>query len=546
MFYIYYILSLFTLGSIILINKNTKVNKYLSLLAGFISIAGISYIKIGDVVNYSTTTTSIINILTVSYLSYIFTLGFGIILAIYIFHSIASEKTNYKEISLGILYATSGIVLASLTHLFLIFIFIEIMSITAIFIILQNNQDTKNSIIAAKIYTLIHILSGSLLLVGIIFYLKIFNIHHILKIDRFDYIYQYFILIGLLINLALPPFSIWLTKGYSNSSPNSSILLSAFTTKVTLLLLLKFFSGLSYLIYIGIYISIIGLILSLLTPNIREILAYSIIQSLGIIIILISISTNSMKVAISLTAYSNIIYKSLYFLIISLIINQTQKYHLNDLRGILKSNPFLSISIILLALTSLGFPLTGNYLGKSIIATEIHKIHNPLISYSVQILTALFSLNIALRLPYILIFQKPLQTVNKINLTRSNIAIITIGLISLQLPYILSFIKVNLLLFNFSNILHALEIFLIGVIIFMAVIKLLNKIQGINFNPQINIHPILHKYQDVNYIQILKDIFNPNNYPYIYDYTRKISPISLNFICSILLLTSIILIITIF
>ena len=80
----------------------------------------------------------------------------------------------------------------------------------------------------------------------------------------------------------------------------------------------------------------------------------------------------------------------------------------------------------------------------------------------------------------------------------------------------------------------------------MAVIKLLNKIQGINFNPQINIHPILHKYQDVNYIQILKDIFNPNNYPYIYDYTRKISPISLNFICSILLLTSIILIITIF
>jgi multicomponent Na+:H+ antiporter subunit D len=546
MFYIYYILSLFTLGSIILINKNTKVNKYLSLLAGFISIAGISYIKIGDVVNYSTTTTGIINILTVSYLSYIFTLGFGIILAIYIFHSIASEKTNYKEISLGILYATSGIVLASLTHLFLIFIFIEIMSITAIFIILQNNQDTKNSIIAAKIYTLIHILSGSLLLVGIIFYLKIFNIHHILKIDRFDYIYQYFILIGLLINLALPPFSIWLTKGYSNSSPNSSILLSAFTTKVTLLLLLKFFSGLSYLIYIGIYISIIGLILSLLTPNIREILAYSIIQSLGIIIILISISTNSMKVAISLTAYSNIIYKSLYFLIISLIINQTQKYHLNDLRGILKSNPFLSISIILLALTSLGFPLTGNYLGKSIIATEIHKIHNPLISYSVQILTALFSLNIALRLPYILIFQKPLQTVNKINLTRSNIAIITIGLISLQLPYILSFIKVNLLLFNFSNILHALEIFLIGVIIFMAVIKLLNKIQGINFNPQINIHPILHKYQDVNYIQILKDIFNPNNYPYIYDYTRKISPISLNFICSILLLTSIILIITIF
>jgi multicomponent Na+:H+ antiporter subunit D len=546
MFYIYYILSLFTLGSIILINKNTKVNKYLSLLAGFISIAGISYIKIGDVVNYSTTTASIINILTVSYLSYIFTLGFGIILAIYIFHSIASEKTNYKEISLGILYATSGIVLASLTHLFLIFIFIEIMSITAIFIILQNNQDTKNSIIAAKIYTLIHILSGSLLLVGIIFYLKIFNIHHILKIDRFDYIYQYFILIGLLINLALPPFSIWLTKGYSNSSPNSSILLSAFTTKVTLLLLLKFFSGLSYLIYIGIYISIIGLILSLLTPNIREILAYSIIQSLGIIIILISISTNSMKVAISLTAYSNIIYKSLYFLIVSLIINQTQKYHLNDLRGILKSNPFLSISIILLALTSLGFPLTGNYLGKSIIATEIHKIHNPLISYSVQILTALFSLNIALRLPYILIFQKPLQTVNKINLTRSNIAIITIGLISLQLPYILSFIKVNLLLFNFSNILHALEIFLIGVIIFMAVIKLLNKIQGINFNPQINIHPILHKYQDVNYIQILKDIFNPNNYPYIYDYTRKISPISLNFICSILLLTSIILIITIF
>ena len=253
-----------------------------------------------------------------------------------------------------------------------------------------------------------------------------------------------------------------------------------------------------------------------------------------------------MKVAISLTAYSNIIYKSLYFLIVSLIINQTQKYHLNDLRGILKSNPFLSISIILLALTSLGFPLTGNYLGKSIIATEIHKIHNPLISYSVQILTALFSLNIALRLPYILIFQKPLQTVNKINLTRSNIAIITIGLISLQLPYILSFIKVNLLLFNFSNILHALEIFLIGVIIFMAVIKLLNKIQGINFNPQINIHPILHKYQDVNYIQILKDIFNPNNYPYIYDYTRKISPISLNFICSILLLTSIILIITIF
>jgi multicomponent Na+:H+ antiporter subunit D len=546
MFYIYYILSLFTLGSIILINKNTKVNKYLSLLAGFISIAGISYIKIGDVVNYSTTTASIINILTVSYLSYIFTLGFGIILAIYIFHSIASEKTNYKEISLGILYATSGIVLASLTHLFLIFIFIEIMSITAIFIILQNNQDTKNSIIAAKIYTLIHILSGSLLLVGIIFYLKIFNIHHILKIDRFDYIYQYFILIGLLINLALPPFSIWLTKGYSNSSPNASILLSAFTTKVTLLLLLKFFSGLSYLIYIGIYISVIGLILSLLTPNIREILAYSIIQSLGIIIILISISTNSMKVAISLTAYSNIIYKSLYFLIISLIINQTQKYHLNDLRGILKSNPFLSISIILLALTSLGFPLTGNYLGKSIIATEVHKIHNPLISYSIQILTALFSLNIALRLPYILIFQKPLQAVNKINLTRSNIAIITIGLISLQLPYILSFIKINLLLLNLSNILHALEIFLIGIIIFMAVIKLLNKIQGINFNPQISIHPIFHKYQDVNYIQILKDIFNPNNYPYIYDYTRNISPISLNFIFSILLLTSIILIITIF
>jgi len=73
------------------------------------------------------------------------------------------------------------------------------------------------------------------------------------------------------------------------------VFLSAFTTKVAVYVLLRAFPGTELLIYVGLFMVFYGIIYAILENDMRRILAYSIINQVGFMVVGIGIGTESKR-----------------------------------------------------------------------------------------------------------------------------------------------------------------------------------------------------------------------------------------------------------
>ena len=101
--------------------------------------------------------------------------------------------------------------------------------------------------------------------------------------------------------------------------------MSAFTTKTSVYALIRGFAGSEILIYFGLVMIFYGIIYALLENDIRRILAYSIVNQVGFMLVGIGIGTQlSINGAIT-HAFAHIIYKALLLMSAGSVIYMTQK-----------------------------------------------------------------------------------------------------------------------------------------------------------------------------------------------------------------------------
>ena len=382
------------LGIIILTFPHGRMFSWLSLLPPAISILQIIMFD-PQPLNFQMTGIDLA-MSQVNQYSKIFALGFSVALFVSIIYSFFSQ--NKLERIFAYIHASSAIGIAYSGNLMSMFIYWEMMSVAGIMLIwCARNQ---NSFRAGFIYSIMHFLSGVLLLSGIML-LKKYGVDSIddaslccLSGDAYfsgATLGVYTLLSGILINAGIPPLSLWLYYGYSNASFKGSVFLSSFTTKSAILCLIWFFSGLHALVYIGAFTAIYGGVYAFMSRNTRLTLSYSIICQVGLMISLIGIGTNGAITAAVTIAIAHILYMLVLFMISGLEeLHKTSNDMISGDHVIFRAVYFISLSCLI------SLPLTNSFIGKTMVSS-IADINFPWFKYFALLLLVL-KIGIACRL----------------------------------------------------------------------------------------------------------------------------------------------------
>lgn len=290
---------------------------------------------------------------------------FATIFAIMAFAGVlyALNQRSTTELAAACVYAGSAIGVALAGDLITLLIFWELMALASTAIIWSARSPA--SFRAAGRYLMIHLLGGTILTIGIVGHLLVTGT---VDFDAMpDGAASLLILVGFLINAAAWPISAWLPDAYPEASWSGTVFLSAFTTKAAVYALLRGFPGAEILVGIGLVMIFYGIIYALLENDMRRILAYSIVNQVGFMVVGIGIGTELSLNGAAAHAFAHIIYKALLLMSAGSVLLMTGRRKCSELGGLFQSMPLTTLCGIVGALSISAFPLTSGFVTKSMI-----------------------------------------------------------------------------------------------------------------------------------------------------------------------------------
>ena len=315
----------------------------------------------------------------------------------------ALRQKNMVEIVSALVYAGSavGVVLAG--DLITLFVFWEIMALASSVVIIADGGE--HLIRVTKRYFMVHIFGGSLLMTGIVMHLAATGSIALTGIDP-GTIGGMLILAGVLLNAAGLPLSAWLPDAYPEASYSGTVFLSAFTTKAAVYVLIRSFPGTEILILVGLFMIFYGIIYALLENDMRRILAYSIVNQVGFMVVGVGIGTEMALNGASAHAFAHIIYKALLMMSAGAVLYQTGKRKCTDLGGLFQSMPITTICGIVGALSISSFPWTSGFVSKSMISQSAGDAHLEITWFLLLAASAGVFLHAGIKFPWFVFFQK--------------------------------------------------------------------------------------------------------------------------------------------
>lgn len=289
-------------------------------------------------------------------------------------------QSKVLETSAAFLYAGSAIGVTFSGDFISMFIYWELMAIGSTLIIFAS--DREKAMRAGIRYALIHLLGGVILMTGIIGHIMLSGTTRLAAFETDmailfpDYamdingIIMWLVLLGVMINAAVPPLSAWLADAYPESSPFGAIFLSAFTTKISVFVLMTLFAGTEFLIYVGIIMAFYGIIYAMLENDMRKILSYSIINQIGFMITGIGVGTELALSGVATHAFVCVIYQALLFMSAGSVLFMTGKTKLSELGGLHRSMKITALCAVIGALSIASFPFTSGFVTKSMVFTS--------------------------------------------------------------------------------------------------------------------------------------------------------------------------------
>ena len=263
----------------------------------------------------------------------------------------------------ALLYAGSSVGVVFAGDLLTLFLFWEIMAISAVMLIWARG--TQESSDAGMRYLLVHFFGGSVLLAGILLHL----------VDTGSLLFNLFeggaaanlILFGFALNAAIPPLHAWLADAYPEATVTGSVFLSGFTTKVAVYVLCRGFAGYEILIWGGVIMALYGVVFAVLENDIRRLLAYHIVSQVGFMVAAVGIGTETAINGATAHAFAHVLYKGLLFMGAGAVLYTTGRSKLTELGGLYKAMPLIAGLYMIGAFSISGFPLMSGFVSKSIV-----------------------------------------------------------------------------------------------------------------------------------------------------------------------------------
>ena len=298
------------------------------------------------------------------------TLPFGII-----FHIAAALNVIYgwhekkaMEHTAGLAYAGAAIAAVHAGDLITLFIWWEATAITSVFLILASGTERANK--AAMRYLLVQVASGVMLLAGASLYWRevgslAFGAMELGSLGT------WLIFLAFGIKAAFPLLNGWLQDAYPEATILGTVMLSAFTTKLAIYAFARGFAGTDYLIWIGAAMTAFPVFFAVIENDLRRVLAYSLNNQLGFMIVAIGIGTELAINGAVAHAFAHIIYKALLFMSIGSVMYRVGTAKATELGGLYKSMPLTMIFCIIGAMSISAFPLFSGFTAKAVIMKAV-------------------------------------------------------------------------------------------------------------------------------------------------------------------------------
>ncbi|MBN2331486.1 MAG: Na(+)/H(+) antiporter subunit D [Deltaproteobacteria bacterium] len=286
-----------------------------------------------------------------------------------------------------------------------LFIFWEMMAFASTFLVWYRKR-TK-SIEAGYRYLLVHTAGGLVLLAGI--FLRYQNVHDLsfgqIAADGAT-LADYLIMIGFMLNAAVPPIHAWLPDAYPEATVTGAVYMCAFTTKTAVYVLARGFPGFEALAILGAIMTLYGVGYAVIENDARRILAYHIVSQVGYMVCGVGIGTAMAINGACAHAYAHILYKALLFMGAGAVLEMTGKSKLNELGGLYKYMPISLIFTVIGGISISGFPLTSGFISKSMIIAAAGEHHRLGLLLMLTLAAVGTFLSVGIKLPYFIWFGK--------------------------------------------------------------------------------------------------------------------------------------------
>ncbi len=315
----------------------------------------------------------------------------------------ALSQKSRVEVPAAFVYAGSAIGVALAGDLVTVFAFWELMAVGSTLVLWS--QGTQASYRAARRYLMIHLMGGVLLFAGVT--------GHIVQTGDvtftrmvLDSPAHWLILMGFLVNAGAPPLSAWLSDAYPEASWSGTVFLSAFTTKTAVYVLIRGFPGTELLIWVGLFMAFYGIVLGLLENDIRRLLAYTIVNQSGLMMVGVGIGTEMALNGAAAQAFVGVIYVALLLMSAGSVMLMTGKRNCTELGGLFHTMPLTTACAMIGALSISAFPLTSGFISKSMVSQAALDGHLLPVWLLLISASAGAVLHAGLKFPWFVFFQK--------------------------------------------------------------------------------------------------------------------------------------------
>lgn len=311
--------------------------------------------------------------------------GMGLLITLYAHFYFAGKHgaVRFHSLMLAFMGAMLGIVTSE--NLLFMLVFWEMTSLVS-FVLIGFHQDERPARRGARMTLVITGGGGLALMAGVLLIgnsVGSFQLSDILAPETAltsDPLYPWMlglVLIGAMTKSAQFPFHLWLPNAMTAPTPVSAYLHSATMVKAGIFLLARLHPALgdtdAWLYSIstaGMATLLTGAFIAMFKHDTKELLAYSTVSHLGLITLLVGLSTRMAMVAALFHLLNHALFKAPLFMMAGAVQKATGTRDMRRINGLWRTLPALTVISAVAAASMAGLPLLGGYLSKKMFFIE--------------------------------------------------------------------------------------------------------------------------------------------------------------------------------
>jgi multicomponent Na+:H+ antiporter subunit A len=309
--------------------------------------------------------------------------GIGAAVFVYTAGYLAGSPRRNRVIGLLLLFMAAMIGAVVSDHLLVLFVFWELTGVLS-FLLVGVGHELQNSRKSAQQVLLVTGSGGLFLLAGIILLGQIGGSYSLQALIEQAPLFiedarlntaLILIFIGAFSKSAQFPFHFWLPNAMAAPTPVSAYLHSATMVKLGIYLLARLDAAFSDLLFweytligVGTFTAVIAATQTLWERDLKRILAWSTVATLGTLTMLVGLPGNGAALAVVALFFAHALYKAPLFFVAGNLDHCTGTRAIDRLTGMRRYMPWTAAIALLAALSMAGLPLTFGFIAKGAIA----------------------------------------------------------------------------------------------------------------------------------------------------------------------------------